>query len=385
MPAGPAAWNRTRSRATEPVTDIDRKPALTRGLLRSGGRLYLLPRDLVTGALAQEAVAAGTALPLGGGAAAFRSVDAIVRTDGAIQVARIGLSGLDDLDVADRDARLDRLCAPRVLIGSGERPMLMGIVNTTPDSFSDGGRHAEADAAVAHGRRLAGEGAAILDIGGESTRPGADPVPIDEEIRRTEPVVRALAAAGHTVSIDSRNAPVMAAALDAGAAWVNDVTGLRHDPQAAALVAARGCPVVLMHMRADPKTMQVEPRYDCAPLDVYDELADRVAAAEAAGVARDRIVVDPGFGFAKGASHNLEVTSWLALFHGLGCPVLYGASRKSTIGRLSRGEPADARLPGSLALGLAAAARGAQILRVHDVAETAQALAVQRALDAVDR
>jgi len=365
------------------VLPIDRKPAPLRGLLRSADRAYLLPRDLATGEAAADRVAAGAALWLAGGPVAFGAVDVILRGEDRVRAIRSPLGALAELDLPDLDARLRRLSAPRPPFDAG-RPLLMGVVNVTPDSFYDGGRHAGAQAAIDHGLALAEQGAAILDVGGESTRPGAEPVPLDEEIRRTEPVVRALAAAGHTVSIDSRNAAVMAAALDAGAAWVNDVSGLTHDPAAATLIAARGCPVVLMHMRGEPRTMQAEPRYDCAPLDVYDELAARVLAAEAAGIARDRILVDPGFGFAKTLRHNLEVTAWLALFHGLGCPILFGASRKSSIGRLSRGEPVEARLPGSLALALAAAARGAQVVRVHDVAETAQALAVQQGINSAD-
>lgn len=374
---------------------IRREPAPERGLLRSGDTFYVLPRDLVAGEAAATAVEDGSARWLAGGPVAFRAVDLIVRSGDAVLAARSPVDALDDLDIPDWPLRLKRLCARHPLLGGmpwtglqqegADRPLLMGIVNVTPDSFFDGGRHAGTEAAIAHGLAMAAQGAAVLDVGGESTRPGAEPVPIEEEIRRTEPVVRALAAAGHTVSIDSRNAAVMAAALDAGAAWVNDVSGLTHDPAAAALVADRGCPVVLMHMRDEPRTMQAAPRYACAPLDIHDELAHRVASAERAGIARDRILVDPGIGFAKGIEHNLEVTAWLALLHGLGCPLLFGGSRKSTIGKLSRGEPASERLPGSLALALAAAARGAQVLRVHDVAETAQALAVQAALDAVDR
>jgi len=356
-----------------------------RGLLRSGHPFYLLPRDPLTGVAAEAAVAGGSAWWLAGGTIGFRAVDLIVRAGPTIRVTRVPVERLADLDIPDRETRLQRLCGPRPLLGDARAPLLMGIVNTTPDSFYDGGYHAGTEAAIAHGEALATQGATILDVGGESTRPGAEPVALADEIRRTEPVVRALAAAGHTVSIDSRNAAVMVAALDAGAAWVNDVSALSHDPDAAALVASRGCPVVLMHMRGEPRTMQAEPRYDCAPLDVYDELEARVTAAERAGIARQRILVDPGFGFAKGVDHNLEVTSWLAVLHGLGCPVLFGASRKSSIGKMSRGEPASQRLPGSLALALAGAACGAQVLRVHDVAETVQALTVQRALDAVDR
>ncbi len=336
----------------------------------------------MTGAEAAAAIADGAARPLAGGPVAFGAVDALIRAGDRVTAVRVPLPALADLDRPDLQARLDRLSGRRPLLEDGRLPLLMGIVNATPDSFYDGGRHASAELAIAHGRRLAEEGAAIVDVGGESTRPGADAVAIDDEIRRTEPVIRALARDGVRVSIDSRHAAVMAAALDAGAAWVNDVSALAHDPEAAALVAARGCPVVLMHMRGEPKTMQSAPRYACAPLDVYDELEARVAAARAAGVAADRIVVDPGYGFAKTVAHNVGVTAWLALLHGLGCPVLFGGSRKSSIARLSKGEPGEARLPGSLALALAAAARGAQILRVHDVAETAQALAVQAAVDA---
>lgn len=367
------------------MSETEQEPAPRRGLSRSGFRLYLLPRDLLTGEAAEAAVENGSARWLAGGPVAFRALDLVTRSGAAVMVGRSPVDALPDLEVEDWHDRLDRLCAPRPLLDGAATPLLMGIVNVTPDSFYDGGRHGGTEAAIAHGERLTAEGAAILDIGGESTRPGAEPVPVDEEIRRTEPVVRALARAGRRVSIDSRNAAVMAAALDAGAAWVNDVSGLAHDPEAARLVAARGCPVVLMHMRGEPRTMQADARYDCAPLDVYDELEARIAAAEAAGVRRDRILVDPGYGFAKAVEHNLQVTSWLGLLHGLGCPVLFGGSRKSSIGKLSRGEPAEARLPGSLALALAAMARGAQVLRVHDVAETAQALAVQRALDAADR
>jgi len=367
------------------VTGIVREPAPRRGPLRSGDSLYILPRDLSVGEAAAAAVESGAARWLAGGPVGFRAVDLIVRSGGAVLAARSPVETLGDLDIPDLDARLERLCAARPLLNAADRPLLMGIVNATPDSFFDGGHHAGTEAAIGHGLALAAQGAAILDVGGESTRPGATPVPVEEEIGRTAPVVRALVAAGHTVSIDSRNAAVMAAGLDAGATWVNDVSGLMHDPAAAALVAARGCPVVLMHMRGEPATMQVAPRYACAPLDVYDELADRVASAERAGIARHRILVDPGYGFAKSVAHNTEVTAWLALLHGLGCPLLFGGSRKSSIGTLSHDEPASGRLPGSLTLALAAAARGAHVLRVHDVAETAQALAVQAALDDADR
>lgn len=363
------------------------EPALTRGLLDSTHYLYLRPTDLVSGPEAEAAREHGRGLALAGGSIVFQAVDVVARAPEAVRVASIPVAALDSLDIPDMADRITALTAPRrpvmPALGDAVGPLLMGIVNVTPDSFSDGGDHPETPDAVAHGRQLAEDGAVILDIGGESTRPGADAVSIAEETRRTEPVIQALAGEGFAVSIDSRNAPVMAAGLDAGAMIVNDVSALGHDPSAAPLVAARGCPVVLMHMAGQPKTMQDDPVYACAPLDVYDALAERVAFAEAAGIVRDRILIDPGFGFGKTVSHNLEITAWLALFHGLGCPILFGASRKSAIGALSRGEPAKQRVPGSIALALAAAARGAQVLRVHDVAPTAQALSVQSALNKV--
>lgn len=368
---------------------IVREPAPTRGLFASAERVYVRPIDLLAGAPAEASLSNGRGLPLAGGPIVFQSVELIARTAEAIRVAPSPVATLDNLELPNLASSLAALTTPRrplvpgLTEARGNGPILMGIVNVTPDSFSDGGDHVATAEAIAHGRRLAAQGAAILDIGGESTRPGSDPVSIEEEIRRTEPVIRALAGDGHPVSIDSRNAPVMAAGLDAGAAIVNDVSALGHDPKAASMLAARDCPVVLMHMLGEPKTMQDDPVYACAPLDVFDALEKRVVAAEAAGIARDRIVIDPGFGFGKIPAHNLEITAWLTLFHGLGCPILYGASRKSTIGALSRGEPPKQRVPGSIALALAAAARGVRILRVHDVAETAQALTVRTALDAV--
>lgn len=257
-----------------------------------------------------------------------------------------------------------------------DRPRLMGIVNVTPDSFSDGGRFLETEAAIAYGRALRAAGADILDVGGESTRPGASPVGEAEEKARVVPVVKALAAEGALVSIDSRHASVMAAALDAGARVVNDVTALEGDPDTLALVAEREVPVVLMHMRGDPGTMQNDPRYNDVVAEVRDYLERRVAACTAAGIPRERIAVDPGIGFGKTVEHNLALIRHLDRLADLGCAILLGASRKSFIGALSKGEPATERLPGSLAAALAGVARGADILRVHDVAATAQALAV---------
>jgi dihydropteroate synthase len=263
-----------------------------------------------------------------------------------------------------------------------ERPVLMGIVNVTPDSFSDGGRHLDPGVAIAAGERMAAEGAAILDVGGESTRPGSKGVPLAEELARVLPVVRALAAKGHRVSIDTRHARVMAAALDAGAAIVNDVTALTHEPESLPLLAARGAPVVLMHMRGTPDTMNSLTGYADLEGEVEAYLGGRLAACRAAGLTDDRLCVDAGIGFAKTAEQSARLVAATRRLTGLGVAVLVGASRKSFIGRLSKGETADQRLPGSLAAALAAVAQGAHILRVHDVAETAQALKVWQAIQA---
>jgi dihydropteroate synthase len=256
----------------------------------------------------------------------------------------------------------------------------MGIVNVTPDSFSDGGRHLDPGVAIAAGERMAEEGAEILDIGGESTRPGAAPVSLEEELGRVLPVVRGLAAKGHRVSIDTRHARVMAAALDAGAAIVNDVTALTHEPESLPLVARSGAAVVLMHMRGTPDTMNKLTVYEDLVEDVTRYLAERLDACRAAGMDDDRLCVDAGVGFAKSAEQSARLIGATARFLRLGVAVLVGASRKSFIGRLSRGEPAADRLPGSIAAALAAAAAGAQIIRVHDVAETAQALKIWQAI-----
>jgi dihydropteroate synthase len=311
------------------------------------------------------------ALTLAGGWCWFDRVEVLAR---GLPPRLIPATDLPD------DVRL-QLTAPRPALAGLDldRPRLMGILNVTPDSFSDGGRFLAPEAARAQARRMAAAGADVIDIGGESTRPGAVEVPAGDEIARTAPVLAALDEAGVPLSIDTRKAAVAEVALAAGAAIVNDVSALCHDPAMAPLVAAAGVPVVLMHAQGTPATMQADPRYDDVLLDVFDHLADRVAAAEAAGIARDRIVVDPGIGFGKTVAHNLALLRRLSLFHGLGLPLLVGASRKRFIGSLGGAADPDDRLPGSLAAALDAAAQGAQILRVHDVGETRQALAIWRA------
>lgn len=253
---------------------------------------------------------------------------------------------------------------------------LMGIVNVTPDSFSDGGQYYDPQKAVAHGRRLVAEGAKILDIGGESTRPGAAPVAPEEEQARVIPVLEGLRDCGALLSVDTRNASTMAAALKAGAGLINDISALTHDPDALAVVADSGCLVCLMHMQGDPKTMQDAPAYKDVLDEVYGYLEGRIEASEKAGVTRDRLFLDPGIGFGKTLEHNLILLKNLEKFSDLGVPLLLGASRKRFIEALCPGADAGNRLGGSLAACIAAYAQGVRYFRVHDVAETAQALTV---------
>ena len=272
-------------------------------------------------------------------------------------------------------------CAGRVL--KLDRTRVMGIVNVTPDSFSDGGAHASTDAAVAHGLALAAQGADILDVGGESTRPGAAPVPLEEELRRVVPVIERLAReTALPVSVDTRKPEVMRAAVQAGAGMVNDVGALRGDG-ALETAAALGVPVVLMHMLGEPGSMQDDPRYDDVVAEVHRFLAERIFAAELAGIARKNIVVDPGFGFGKTTGHNVLLLAGLERFAELGVPLLAGLSRKRSIGELTGRAVPGERVAGSVAAHLLAAQRGAAIVRVHDVAATADALKVWEAVAAV--
>jgi dihydropteroate synthase len=256
----------------------------------------------------------------------------------------------------------------------------MGILNVTPDSFSDGGRRTDARDAIAAGLAMAAEGADIIDVGGESTRPGAPPVPPEVEQDRVVPVIRALAAEGRCVSVDTRNSATMRAALAAGARIVNDVSALAHDPLSAGVVAEHGCPVVLMHMRGEPATMHAQAIYSDLIAEVRAELSIRIEAAIQAGVRPEQIAVDPGIGFAKRAEHSLAALQALPGLASLGFPILVGVSRKSFVGAISREPDASRRLGGSLAAALFAVLRGASILRVHDVQETVQAFRVWQTL-----
>jgi dihydropteroate synthase len=350
--------------------------------LERGGAVFIRPLGFLGHVTAGSAVEAGTALWLAGGPLAFALVEVIVRQpDGRIDRMLGPLT--DIVDWAPAAGRLNALSRPRRPFAglSLRRPAIMGVVNVTPDSFSDGGDFFDPANAIAQGTALLQAGADILDVGGESTRPGADPVSPEEEIRRVVPVVRHFAGRGALVSIDTRHAAVMAAALEAGAAIVNDITGLTSDSESLDVVVRSAAPVILMHMRGEPRTMQQAPEYADAATDVYAYLAERVAACLDAGVRLENLCVDPGIGFGKTVAHNLEILRHTALFHGIGVPLLIGLSRKSFIGALSRREPPKDRLAGSLAGALASMGQGAQIVRVHDVAETYQALALWMALE----
>jgi dihydropteroate synthase len=329
----------------------------------------------------------GKVARLAGGLNWFGLVE-LIKVEGRRRVSSelVPVEGMEDCFDEAMSADWQRITSPRPPLQMGQRtirldqPQVMGIINATPDSFSDGGSHADAASAAEAGAQMAAAGAAIIDVGGESTRPGAITVWENDEIERVLPVVQQLAAGGNAVSIDTRKSAVMSAALGAGAAMVNDVSALSWDEQSAAVIAKTESPVVLMHHQGDPQTMQKDPRYDDVLVEVYLWLEERIEAAEMAGIARDKILVDPGIGFGKTVAHNLELINGLALLHGLGCPIVFGASRKRMIGALSNEAPADQRLPGSLALALKAVEQGAQIIRVHDVPETVQALKVWRGL-----
>ncbi|CAH2605031.1 Dihydropteroate synthase [Rhodovastum atsumiense] len=330
------------------------------------------PLGLLEGEAARQAIGEGRALRLAGGGAF--TLARLIDGDSRRLVAATDLPA----DWHDLATRLGT--TPPDWAGFGAVPVVMGIVNVTPDSFSDGGDRFDPGRACAAGREMVEAGAGILDIGGESTRPGSAPVSPEQEQARILPVIRGLRDLGVPISVDTRHASTMAAALDAGAAIINDVSALAHDPRALAVVAGHGAPVVLMHMRGTPDTMASLAQYQDVAVTVTRELAARVAAAEAAGIPRARIVLDPGIGFAKDLGHNLETLRRLPLLLNLGCRLLVGVSRKSFIGGVVGGIPPKQRDPGSLAAALFALARGASILRVHDVAATVQAVRVWQAL-----
>ncbi len=340
-------------------------------------------------------------LALAGGPLGFTHLDMVAPHNGGYCAARVTVADALKIGGQAAEAQVHALSSPRPDFAGlpMDQTHIMGIVNVTPDSFSDGGQFLGAEAAIAHGRAMGAAGATILDIGGESTRPGAEPVTREDELARITPVITALAADGHIVSADTRHTGVMGPALRAGAHIINDVSGFTDDgaPQAMGQAFAdtpSRAFAIAMHMQGTPQTMQDNPAYGFAPVEVFEVLRGHVDRLVAAGLPHSHIAVDPGFGFGKTPAHNAQIINWTALFHGLGVPVLIGVSRKSSIPKLAaaggagngagRGEAygasSDERLGGGLALTLAATQQGAQLIRTHDVAETAQAVAVQKSL-----
>jgi dihydropteroate synthase len=354
-------------------------------------RLYLRPCGFIDAPFGYD----GQFARLAGGLQFFNAWDVIAVDQGKrsggwlVPIDRIdeALAGLSADQQADAAETMARVTAPRAPLLLGDRtirldqPQVMAILNMTPDSFSGGSAHLEDPAgAAALGVAMAANGAAIIDVGGESTRPGASIVWDDDEKARVIPVIEKLSASGTAVSVDTRKAAVMDAALVAGATLINDVSALLFDPRALEVAAHATCPVVLMHFPGKADDPHGRAHYTDPLIEVYDWLEDRIAAVVAGGVARDRIIVDPGIGFGKSVAHSLSILNGLSLFHGLGCPILLGASRKRLVGALSNEATVDQRLGGSLALALKGAEQGAQLIRVHDVAETVQALRIWRGL-----
>jgi dihydropteroate synthase len=343
-------------------------------------RSYYRPLGLLWGPDAYRALDEGRAGRLGGSDfIAFALVEVITRSAAGISRQTITYG---EAQAAGLPLGLLEAVRPAIAGIALNRPRIMGIVNVTPDSFSDGGLHADTAAAIAHGKAMLQEGAHILDVGGESTRPGSKGVPVAAELKRTIPVIEGLNRAGAVVSIDTRKPEVMAAAALAGAAIINDVSALTFSENSPSMAASLGRPVVLMHAQGTPETMQIDPTYDDVALDVYDWLEGRVNACIAAGIDRSLLVVDPGIGFGKTSMHNAELLQQLTLLHGLGVPLLVGLSRKGFTGALTGEKEPTGRVFGSVSGAVHAALHGAQILRVHDVKPTRQGISV--AMAAVD-
>jgi len=345
--------------------------------------VYLRPGGLLGGEAGRQAVSQGKAGLIGGGWAAFSLIEVINRVGNSVERNWHPYADICASDDGAIGVLLKQIEAPRSSIAglAMSEPQIMGIVNVTPDSFSDGGDFLQADVAIAHGKSLFEAGASILDIGGESTRPGADYVSEDDEAKRVEPVLEGLKGCGAALSVDTRKPMVMRKGVAAGAGFINDVTALSFSDDSLETVSDLNVPVCLMHSQGSPKTMQDNPQYDDVVLDIYDYFVERIKLCVAAGIDADQIVVDPGIGFGKTVRHNLALIDEIAMFHGLGVPVLLGASRKSFIGAVMNDADAGKRLPGSLAAALCGVRAGVQFLRVHDVAETVQALQIWRAVE----
>jgi len=349
--------------------------------------IYVRPIGLFPSVRAEEADEVWGGLRLADGWLDFTGVEVIERNGAAIERRIAGLGDFFERDWGRRALNaadmFELLREPRGRLAglSLNRPRIMGIVNVTPDSFSDGGQFVEPEQAVAHGVRLVEEGADILDIGGESTRPGAEAIETKEELRRVIPVIEALSdRVDALISIDTRKSEVMRRAVAAGADMINDISALSFDPASVEVAGELDVPVVLMHAQGDPRTMQDNPHYDDVLLDVFDYLEARVDACLRGGLPKSKLIIDPGIGFGKTLDDNLALATGVSLFQGLGVAVLYGASRKGFIGTLTGVQSAGARVHGSVAAALQAISQGVQIVRVHDVAATREALAVWQAV-----
>ena len=370
------------------MLNLVKSPGLPRSVSfasKVGDGIAIRPLGLLSGTAGVEAARRGFAQPLAGGHVFFAMCEVFIERAGTVTHCVVPLNEVEDWSGREGgDLEREVNSALNQITGSRhtfaglalDRPRIMGIVNVTPDSFHDRGRHASIDAAITHGARLIAAGADAIDIGGESTRPGSEETPEELEIERVLPVVRALRGRGAVLSVDTRRTAGMRAALDAGVQVINDISALGDDPDALRVAAEARAHVVLMHMQGRPRTMQVRPRYKHAAYEIWRYLKNRVAACVAAEIMTERIAVDPGIGFGKSDAHNLEILSSAAMLHGTGATVMVGASRKSFIGNIFKDVPSEARLPGSLAAALMAVSQGVQLLRVHDVTETCQALAV---------
>jgi dihydropteroate synthase len=345
--------------------------------------IYLEPAGLLYGAVAQEAIGHGAAAPLAGNPSiAFGAVRLWEGEPGNIKHAFVRLSTMQAIDEPRVKELLDRIAAPRSAIAgvSMDTARIMGIVNVTPDSFSDGSDYLEPEAAIARARQLAADGADFIDIGAESTRPGSAPVPQEEELRRLLPVLKGLAGLSAPISADTRKPQIMRESAAAGAAILNDASALSFAPESLATAAELKLPTVLMHAQGGPETMQDNPAYRDAVIEVYDFLEARIAAAIEAGLPRECIVADPGIGFGKTLAHNLSILQSIAIFHGLGVPLMVGSSRKGFVQKLTGAENPKQATQGSVAAALDAFAHGVQIVRVHDVRETRQGLSLWTAI-----
>ena len=342
-------------------------------------KTYYRPAGLVYGSDARALIEQGRGASLGGLSSIAYTLVEVIERDGA-KIERRFESYLHAYS-----GSFPPPCGEGNRQGEWNSALVMGIVNVTPDSFSDGGKTAGTERAIQHGLQLAKDGADILDVGGESTRPGSEGVPADEELARVIPVIEGLAKTGLRVSCDTRKAAVMSAALKAGASIINDVSALQYDPQAMVAMAKATCPVVLMHAQGDPKTMQLSPVYEDVALDVFDALEARIAACVAAGIDKSRLIADPGIGFGKTFRHNLDLLQAFGVFHGLGVPLLVGLSRKGFIGALTGEKQAGNRVNGSVGGAIWSALNGAHILRVHDVKATVEAVGVASAAADPDR